>query len=134
LANANYLVTVSGPRDTLEVIVEKGKQGSYSSWSNFNRDTGRHETETLHPNVFSFENFLPTPHFQTDDEAREWRLQNWGSSWDLVQPEVLYSGLIRTGSDFKFTLELKHVDEVPATFFRNLERLYPGVKTDISFQ
>ena len=131
MADVLNRVKISGPQPVLEEIIAKGREGYYSEWSNWSPETRKHETETLHSNVFAFENFLPAPQFETGDELSDWCLKFWGTRWPIFQTDVKFSGLIRNGSDFHFTLEFPTENQEALAFWDNFSKLYPQVQVTI---
>lgn len=97
-----------GAKADLEAIIAKGSEGTFEHGTDWNKETRSYDNVEVLPNVFSFENFAPTPAdlkdttgmgdgmaglLEAQTKGREgsygdwysWRVGNWGTKWDLDQ-------------------------------------------------
>lgn len=108
-----------GAKADLEAIIAKGSEGTFERNSDWNKETKQYDTVEILPNVFSFENFVPTPAdlkgttgmsdgmaglVEAQTKGREgsygdwysWRVGNWGTKWDLNQENASVGEITET--------------------------------------
>lgn len=65
--------------------------------------------ENNNKNFFSFENVVPTPkELLEGDGWHSWRIENWGTKWDLHQDEKMFSNLEQGGVEGNMVFHLKY--------------------------
>ena len=79
-------VTIYGSRAALTALLAKAGEGTHEVATDWNTETQKYEKTEQVPNTFSFDNFYPTPPEKLEGEGwYDWRIENWGTKWDLVQ-------------------------------------------------
>jgi hypothetical protein len=123
-------VDIEGSKEVLEKILEKGSEGTFTVGSNWNKEIMNYESFEKKPNVFSFDNFHPTPKDLLDGEGwHAWRVENWGTKWDLDQEgAVSLSEITPIGNEkFSFGIGASTAWGPALELFRKLSEDY-GVK------
>lgn len=145
-------VEIIGAKETLEEIIKKGSEGTFTIGSDWNKDIMNYEKFEKKPNVFSFDNFVPTPQFDPNAEDKtksleqkvaewnkgssgnfdnwyDWRVGNWGTKWDLDQEGATQiTEITKTGDgQFRFGIGSSTAWGPALEFFTKLSGLY-GVK------
>ena len=149
-------VEVYGDRATLERILEDASKGNYENYdySSWNKETGKYDKSTTHPNRFSFESLVPmavelvgfnSKTYNTDksresftnamagnldydyDNWYDWRLAHWGTKWDLDQESLTLNPIELSGKEYRFTLGFSTAWSPACQFWTTLSEKY-GVR------
>jgi len=143
-------VDIIGDKNVLETILSKGAEGTFKIGSNWNPEIMNYEKFEERPNVFSFQNFHPTPNFIGVEEDKtksieqktfewakgpdgvfdnwyDWNIGNWGTKWDLDQyGAVSLSEITDIGNGkFSFGIGSSTAWSPALNFFAKLTELYP---------
>ena len=143
-------VDIIGDKNVLEAILSKGAEGTFKIGSNWNPEIMNYEKFEERPNVFSFQNFHPTPNFIGVEEDKtksieqktfewakgpdgvfdnwyDWNIGNWGTKWDLDQyGAVSLSEITDIGNGkFSFGIGSSTAWSPALNFFAKLTELYP---------
>lgn len=94
--------------------------------------------EDNNKNVFSFNNILPTPEEVLRDDNNgwhSWRINNWGTKWDVEQSNDIMSGLVDGGVEGNMVFELYYETAwSPAVaFWGNVAKKFPSLKVTNEF-
>jgi hypothetical protein len=88
-------VTIYGSRADLEALLAKASEGTHEVGTDWDTETRKYNKVEQVPNTFSFDNFLPTPPEKLEGDGWfDWRIENWGTKWDLVQNETHISPIL----------------------------------------
>lgn len=87
-------------------------------------------------NVFSFENLFPTPSDLLEDDGwYMWRVNSWGTKWDLNQPHVKLEGPEKGGVEgcLVFQLFYETAWSPPLAFWSHVAKKYSTLKITQEF-
>jgi hypothetical protein len=79
----------SESREVLQALLAKASMGTHEVATDWDNEDWEYKSKAQAENVFSFENFLPTPPELLSGEGwYDWRIENWGTKWNLPQDEL----------------------------------------------
>lgn len=76
---------------------------------------------------FCFKTLVPEPEYANDDEWYDWRVNNWGTKWD-VDGDVLVENLDNDLYRLYFTTAW----DAPLAWFKSVVKNYPKLKFELA--
>jgi hypothetical protein len=126
-------VDIYGTSQDLKAILAQAGRGTYKVETDWDKEAQKYKNVSEHPNVFSFENFHPTPPELLEGEGwYNWRIANWGTKWDLAQGELSFTEIVPNDDpakpfDWRIGLGFQTAWSPALDLFEKISEQYPEV-------